>query len=127
MLFNVGGLEILVIIIVALIAVGPEQLPGVLRRAGRSAAKARALTANLRDEFMAGLDHEDVDSLRKLSSDPAEWLMGQGTDDDPVVPRQTRPVPHLVDSNDSNSGDLSDSKKVGHGDCDAGPEVNADV
>lgn len=80
MFFNIGGGEILVIALVALIAVGPEQLPGVLRKLGRFAAQARTVTSNLRDEFMSGID--EVNDL----VDPEKWT-GSGTDDDPVVPR----------------------------------------
>jgi sec-independent protein translocase protein TatB len=80
MFFNIGGGEILVIAMVALIAVGPEQLPGLLRKIGRFLSQARAVTGNLRDEFMSGLD--DVKDL----ADTDSW-MGSGADDDPVVPR----------------------------------------
>ena len=80
MFFNLGGAEILVIAVVALIAVGPEQLPGVLRKVGRFMAQARSMTAGLREEFMSGI--EEVTDL----ADPEAW-MGSGSNDDPVVPR----------------------------------------
>jgi len=80
MFFNIGGGEILVIAMVALIAVGPEQLPSLLRKIGRFVSQARSVTSNLRDEFMSGLD--EVNEL----ADPEKW-MGSGSDDDPVVPR----------------------------------------
>ncbi len=79
MFFNIGGGEILVIAMVALIAVGPEQLPSLIRRVGRIVAQLKAVTSDLRDEFMSGLD--DVSG----ATDPTTW--GSGTDDDPVVPR----------------------------------------
>ncbi len=80
MFFNVGGLEILVIAMVALIAVGPEQLPGVLRKVGAFVAQARSMTTGLREEFMSGLD--EVTDM----ADPVKW-MGTGSNEDPVVPR----------------------------------------
>ncbi|MGI9613394.1 MAG: Sec-independent protein translocase protein TatB [Acidimicrobiales bacterium] len=80
MFFNIGGGEILVIAMVALIAVGPEQLPGLLRKIGRFLGQARSVTSNLRDEFMSGID--EVNEL----ADPDKW-MGSGSADDPVVPR----------------------------------------
>ena len=71
MFFNIGGGEILVIAMVALIAVGPEQLPGLLRKIGRFLGQARSVTSNLRDEFMSGIDEvnelgrsRQVDGLR---------------------------------------------------------------
>ena len=55
-MFNVGPGELIVIALVLLIAVGPEQLPGVIRKAGKTAAQVRSMTDGLRSEFMAGLD-----------------------------------------------------------------------
>lgn len=80
MFFNIGGAEILVIAVVALIAIGPEQLPGVMRKVGGFVAQARSVTTGLRDEFMSGMD--EISDL----TDPKAW-MGSGADDDPVVPR----------------------------------------
>jgi sec-independent protein translocase protein TatB len=81
MFFNIGGAEILVIAMVALIAVGPEQLPAVLRKVGRVVSQVRSMTASLRDEFMAGLD-DASDAVN-----PNSWIKGSGRVDDPIVPR----------------------------------------
>lgn len=81
-MLNIGGGEILVIALVALIVVGPEQLPGVLRKAGRYASQVRSMTSGIRDEFMAGIDEVD----------PTKWTndiegRGDGSEDKPIVPR----------------------------------------
>lgn len=55
-MFNIGPAELLIIGLVLLIAVGPEQLPSVIRRAGSTVAQFRSMTDGLRSEFMAGLD-----------------------------------------------------------------------
>ncbi len=57
----------MVIGLVLLIAVGPEQLPGVIRRVGSMVAQARSMTEGLRSEFMAGL--EEIERV----TDPDEW------------------------------------------------------
>jgi sec-independent protein translocase protein TatB len=80
MFFNLGGAELLVIAVVALVFIGPEQLPTVMRKVGRFLAQARSMTAGLRDEFMSGFD--ELEEATK----PHSWL-GTGRDDDPVVPR----------------------------------------
>lgn len=80
MFFNVGGLELLVIAMVALIVVGPEQLPGLMRKIGKYARQARSMSSALRDEFMSGI--EEVQDIAK----PESW-MGTGSDDDPIVPK----------------------------------------
>lgn len=81
-MLNIGGGEILVIALVALIVVGPEQLPGVLRKAGRYASQVRSMTSGIRDEFMAGIDEVD----------PTKWSndiegRGDGSAERPIVPR----------------------------------------
>lgn len=78
-MFNIGGGEVLVIALIALIVVGPEQLPGVLRKAGRYANQFRSMTTSLRQEFMSGMDELD----------PTKWDQerGSGTPDSPIVPR----------------------------------------
>ena len=75
-MFNIGGGEILVIAMIALIAVGPEQLPSVMRKVGGFVAQIRSMTTGLRTEFMSGM--EELDPTR---------LMGDGTDENPIVPR----------------------------------------
>lgn len=74
-MFGVGGGEFIVIALLALIVVGPEQLPGLMRKAGQTASQLRSMSNSLRTEFMNGIDQADV----------TKW--GKGTNDDPVVPR----------------------------------------
>lgn len=96
-MFNVGGGEILLIALLALIVVGPEQLPGLLRKLGYYAGQARQMSNALRAEFMAGAEPFQ-DSMREFqrgmtdfsntvadAADPNRW--GSGTSEDPVVPR----------------------------------------
>lgn len=90
MFFNVGGYEILVIAVLALIFIGPEQLPTVMRKVGRYAAQMRSMAQGLREEFMSGLDEmpelKELTNLDNWTGKTDAWL-GTGTDDDPVVPR----------------------------------------
>ncbi len=99
MFFNVGGVELLVIALVALVVVGPEQLPGLMRRAGRTANQVRSMSINLRDEFMRGVDEINPNSWEQggpasgrgdrseLGADGAPASRGTGAMDDPIVPR----------------------------------------
>ncbi len=78
-MFNVGGPEVLIIALIALVVVGPEQLPAVLRKAGQYAAQVRQMSTGLRQEFMAGVDELD----------PTKWddERGTGEPDKPIVPK----------------------------------------
>lgn len=70
-MFNIGGPEVLVIALVALVIVGPEQLPSVLRKAGQYAAQLRSMSTSLRDEFMSGVDELDPTKWDKDSGKAA--------------------------------------------------------
>lgn len=66
-MFGVGLGEIAVIIVVALIVVGPERLPDVARQAGRLLRQAKLMANSARDELRSelGPDYADLE-LRDL-------------------------------------------------------------
>jgi Sec-independent protein translocase protein TatA len=76
-MLNVGGGELVVIALIALIALGPEQLPSVMRKLGALSAQLRSVTTGLKDEFMSGLDRPPNGQPPRTTFDP----------DQPIVPR----------------------------------------
>lgn len=62
---GIGGLEILVIALLALIVVGPKDLPGMLNKVGRAMAKARAMASEFRASFDEMARQSELDELRK--------------------------------------------------------------
>lgn len=62
---GIGGLEYLVIGIVALVVVGPERLPGMLRQLGKMVAKARGMANEFRASFDEMARQSELDELRK--------------------------------------------------------------
>lgn len=64
-MLNVGPLELLVVVAVALIVVGPERLPELARSVGRALRQLRQVQDEVRDMVAMGVD-EDV---RKAASD----------------------------------------------------------
>lgn len=65
-MFDVGGSELLVIGIVALIVVGPKDLPGMFRTLGRFTAKARSMA---REFSRAMEDAADATGVREAAND----------------------------------------------------------
>ena len=65
MIPGMGGMEMLVIAVLALVVVGPKDLPILLRRLGKFTAKVR----NMANEFRASFDEmarqSELDELRK--------------------------------------------------------------
>lgn len=62
---GIGGLEYLVIGIVALVVVGPERLPGMLRQLGKMVARARGMANEFRASFDEMARQSELDELRK--------------------------------------------------------------
>ncbi len=72
--FGIGTSELLVIVVVALIVVGPKELPALLRTIGRMVGKVKALAA----EFQGHLDElareTGVDDVKKKVEEEMEEL-----------------------------------------------------
>ena len=62
---GIGGFEILVIGIVALLIVGPKDLPLLMRRVGQFVGKARAMANEFRASFDEMARQSELDELRK--------------------------------------------------------------
>ncbi|MBA4804023.1 MAG: twin-arginine translocase subunit TatB [Brevundimonas sp.] len=62
---GIGGLEILVIGLLALIVVGPKDLPLLMRKVGRAVGKARAMANEFRSSFDELARQSELDELRK--------------------------------------------------------------
>ncbi len=64
-MFDIGWSELLIIVVVTILVVGPKDLPKVLRQLSRLVRKAREMAR----EFQAGMDElareADLDDLRK--------------------------------------------------------------
>jgi sec-independent protein translocase protein TatA len=69
---NIGPLELIVILIIALLVLGPQRLPEAARSVGRGMREMR--------EALAGGDEDEEDDLEDDVEDDVE---------DPALPRQT--------------------------------------
>jgi Tat protein translocase TatB subunit len=60
--FDAG--KFIIIAIVALIVIGPKELPRVMRQAGQAAAKMRRMAAEFRGQFMDAMREADIDDIK---------------------------------------------------------------
>jgi sec-independent protein translocase protein TatB len=65
MLPGVGGLELVVIAIVALIVVGPKDLPLLMRKVGQFVNRMRMMASEFRASFDEMARQSELDELRK--------------------------------------------------------------
>jgi Tat protein translocase TatB subunit len=80
-MFGIGMPELLVILVLALIVLGPKKLPELARALGKGMAELRRATDELKDEFRQ-LEHEVEDSSAPT---PAK--------DEPVLEQAPEPSP----------------------------------
>ena len=70
-MFDIGWSELLLIGIVALIAIGPKELPGALRTLGQWMGKIRRMAAEFQGQFQEAMREAEIDQLKKDMDDMA--------------------------------------------------------
>jgi len=82
---GIGGFEIVVIGLVALLVVGPKDLPVLMRRVGQMVAKARGMANEFRASFDEMARQSELDDLRKeveaLRSGQGMYPLGKEAED----------------------------------------------
>lgn len=68
-MFDIGWSELLVIAIVLIVVVGPEDLPRMLRAFGKATARARSMASEFRTQFDEALKEADLEDVRKTIAD----------------------------------------------------------
>ena len=73
-MFDIGWSELLVIGVVALIAIGPKELPAVLRSAGQWIGKIRRMAAEFQGQFQEALREVEMTDLKKQVDEATSGL-----------------------------------------------------
>jgi sec-independent protein translocase protein TatB len=68
-MFDIGWGELVVIGIVALIAIGPKELPTVLRTLGQYMAKIRRMASEFQGQFQEAMREAEMAELKKQAED----------------------------------------------------------
>jgi sec-independent protein translocase protein TatB len=68
-MFDIGWGELVVIGIVALIAIGPKELPTVLRTLGQYMGKIRRMAADFQGQFQEAMREAEMADLKKQAED----------------------------------------------------------
>ena len=80
-MFDIGWTELVVIGIVALIVIGPRELPATLRTIGQMMTKVRRMASEFQGQFNDAIREAELDELRK----EAEKLSSAATSFDPLA------------------------------------------
>jgi sec-independent protein translocase protein TatB len=79
-MFDIGWSELVVIAVVALIAIGPKELPGVLRMVGQWMGKARRMASEFQGQFQEAMREAEMADLKKTFDEVKDAATGLGTD-----------------------------------------------
>ncbi len=83
-MFDISWTEFLLIGIVALIVIGPKELPGVMRTLGQYTRKIRSMAADFQNQFQEALREADMADLKKQVDDMAQGVTKDLTSLDPL-------------------------------------------
>jgi sec-independent protein translocase protein TatB len=75
-MFDIGWSELVVIAVVALIAIGPKELPGVLRMVGQWMGKARKMAAEFQGQFQEAMREAEMADIKKSFDEVKEAATG---------------------------------------------------
>src|SRR6476659_6032652 len=75
-MFDIGWSELVVFAVVALIAIGPKELPGVLRMVGQWMGKARKMASEFQGQFREAMREAEMADLKKSFDEVKEAATG---------------------------------------------------
>ena len=92
-MFDISWSELLVILVVALVVVGPKDLPRLMRTAGQWAGRARAMADQFRRSFDDMARQAELDELRtemtKLQNDAIQSAIIDGSNESLGLPTES--------------------------------------
>jgi sec-independent protein translocase protein TatB len=68
-MFDISAGELIIIGVVALVVIGPKELPGVLRTVGQAVAKIRRMAGEFQSQFSDAMREAELDQAKKSVED----------------------------------------------------------
>lgn len=130
-MFNLTGSEIIFILLLALVVLGPEKLPSAVRRFTQAYAEFRRMGQGFQTELKSALDEpmremRETADLLKESADPSR-MMEQAERDAEAAVAAERSAESTIESSAEPSDDVPDDGPPGdEGDLDGGDEPGGD-
>lgn len=75
-MFDIGWSELVVIAVVALVAIGPKELPGVLRMVGQWMGKARKMASEFQGQFNEAMREAEMADVKQAFDEVKEAASG---------------------------------------------------
>jgi sec-independent protein translocase protein TatB len=85
-MFDIGSSELLLIVIVAVVVIGPKDLPRALYKVGQIVGKARGMARHFRTGIDAMVREVEMEELEKKWADQNRRIMQEHPADAPAAP-----------------------------------------
>ena len=92
-MFDIGASELLMVAVVAIVVIGPKDMPMALRTAGRWIAKMRKMSSHFRTGLDAMVREAEMEDLEKKWKAQNEKIMRQFPQGGPAGTEQTGAFP----------------------------------
>ena len=92
-MFDIGASEILLVAVVAIVVIGPKDMPAALRQAGRWIGKARKMSGHFRTGLDAMIREAEMEDLEKKWKEQNERVMRLHPNGGPAEAAQTGAYP----------------------------------
>ena len=83
-MFDIGWSELVIIGVVALIVIGPKELPGVLRMTGQWIGKVRRMASDFQGQFQEAMREAEMSDLKQQVDELAGTTRDLTSDFDPI-------------------------------------------
>ena len=93
-MLDVGSSELLMIVIVAIVVIGPKDLPRALYKLGQVLGKARAMSRHFRSGIDAMIREAEMEDLERKWAAENRRIMAEHPDE---VPADSLPPPETLD------------------------------
>ncbi|MBD2842537.1 Sec-independent protein translocase protein TatB [Erythrobacter rubeus] len=100
-MFDIGAAELLVIVIVAILVIGPKEMPRAMRTAGRWIGQVRKVSAHFRtgiDAMVREAELEDMEKKWKAQNEEIMKRTSKAAEDDAGETVMTGPPPVAQDT-----------------------------
>ena len=105
-MFNVGGGELLVVLLLALVFLGPDRLPDAAKKLGRLMGEVRRMTSGFQEEVRSAMDlNATGDAVKR--AEPGPQLLGSPPETS--LPETSLPETSLSEGSVPNGGDATAS------------------
>ncbi len=106
-MFDIGAIELLLIAAVAILVIGPKEMPTALRAAGRWVGKMRRLSSQFRSGFDAIVREAEMEDMEKKWKAQNEKIMRQHPQGTPEEMEPTGAYPPKPAASTPAAGDAS--------------------